>query len=181
MISLRTSLVLLVSALFASAVVASVPDPHRSVERISCYQAFQQCEFEFEYTSGIPTFRIGGPENEAFTPRVVSRNDNEILGVLNSNGITPEFIIHRQAFPITLFGSQKFTPTAFKPFSIPYTSGSGVGRETFHGDQLSVARGQCVRLFFTSYQTLKPNGDVKDNVNNVPRRANKCVVFRTRH
>jgi len=147
----------------------------------ACLNAFRRCDFRFQGLNFLPTFNINGPADRSFTPRIVSTRRDEILGVLNTNGITPEFIFNNfQVRPITLFGDQRFTPTAFKPFSIPGTSGSGVGHETFQSNQLEVARGMCVRVFFTSYQVLFRNGNVRSNMNNVPRSRNSCVVFRTR-
>ena len=129
----------------------------------------------------IPTFRIGGPPDIAFTSRIVSKDPREIIGILNTNDVVPEFILRNgAAVRITHFGSQRFTPTHFKPFAIPRTIGSGVGHQTFHGDQLRIARGQCVRVFFTTFQVLKGvRPPTVANVN-VGREAFKCVVFRTK-
>lgn len=165
----------------------NTPAPHTTTskpipppEMITCYEAFAKCNFRFKGFSSIPTFNIHVYDNTAFTTQVVSKRQHEILGVLNTNHIVPEFIIGNKALPITQFGSQKFTPTAFKPFPIPYTYGSGVGRETLHGDQLYIAKGKCVRIFFSNFQILSPyNYNVIDNVYNLSRSANNCVVFKT--
>ena len=147
-----------------------------------CEQAYKNCDFRFSgYAYGVPEFYIDNyVVDRAFTPKIVSKVPGEILGVLNSNNITPEFIFNYGAKPITHFGNPNFTPTHFKPFSIKYTKGSGIGHQTFHGNQLHVARGKCVRVYFTSYQLLKYHyGPVKENKNNVPKYKNKCVVFKT--
>lgn len=146
-----------------------------------CQRAFETCDFKFKGIRGLPIFNIDVKADQAFTPRIISTAPGETLGVLNQNGIVSEFIFDNGSFaPITFFGKQPFTPTHFKPFSIPYTTGSGVGHEVFQSNQLEVAKGRCVRIFFTQYQKLIPGTNtVMDNVNNVPRKLNKCVVFRT--
>lgn len=162
------------AALFATALGSRYP----------CEAAYKRCGFRFEGKYSVPTFDISGPNNVAFTPRIVTRKGGQILGVVNMNTITPEFISRTPPVPITWVGRPRFTSTAFKPFSIPRTPWSGIGHQNFHGNQLKVASRKCIRVFFSSYQLLsrKPGGGlvVVENKNNVPRRARKCVVFRTR-
>lgn len=154
-----------------------------------CRRAYRQCEFRFKGYSSLPIFKIDGTADVAFTSRIISKHHGEWLGyvnmtdklgVLNTNNIEPEFILRRRTIPISSRGHPAFTPTHFKPFPIPHTRGSGVGHQTFHGNQLRVARGKCIRVFFTHYQVLNSDGTVKKNFNDVPRHKNKCVVFRTR-
>lgn len=182
MVSIRlVATMALAFLLFQSVLGANVVRSGRRGRRDGCFRAFRRCDFRFQGISGLPTFSISGPADRAFTPRVISTRRNQILGVLNTNDVISEFVFPDGGFsPITNFGSQRFTPTAFKPFSIPRTTGSGVGHETFQGNQLQVARGRCVRVFFTSYQLLFRNGNVSGNINDVPRSMNSCVVFRTR-
>lgn len=144
-----------------------------------CRRAFRQCDWEFAgYPGKIPKFSVHSKPDQPFTPRIVSKNPKEKIGILNTNGITPEFITRKGAVPITKFGNPYFTPTHFKPFGIDYVMGSGVGHQTFHGNQKKVARGQCVRVFFTNFQKLMHGYPPKvDNVN-VDRYDYKCVVFR---
>lgn len=146
-----------------------------------CQAAFSACDFRFKGIVGLPTFDLPLKADSAFTPRIVSRVAGERLGVLNTNDIYGEFVLDGRVANITSFGSPKFTPTHFKPFTIFNTSGSGIGHETFQGNQFDEAKPRCVRVFFTSYQTLDgSSGHVKTNFNDVKRKMNKCVVFRTR-
>ena len=149
----------------------------------ACRDAYYRCDFRFVGPDTLRTFYIGGPPDVAFTPRIISRNSDELLGVLNSNNITPEFINeYGGATPITSVPAQQpFTPTHFKPYTIKYTPYSGIGHQTFHLDQKDVARSQCVRVWFSEYQILKSVYplEVKENKNNVPKSLNKCVVFYT--
>jgi len=172
MVSARLPLMLVLTFLLVQISVSATVRSRRN----ACREAFNGCNFRFQGSSGLRTFSVMGDPDMAFTSRIVSKNSAEILGVLNSNNIAPQFILPSGAAnSITLFGNPPFTPTHFKPFSIPYTSGSGIGHQTFHGNQQAVAKGKCIRVFFTSYQTLFPNGDVKGNINN----ARECAVFRT--
>lgn len=181
MVSANTSRVAASIAVFAVAILAVAASGYSD----SCEEAFHTCDFRFEGKNGLPTFPIDGKADKAFTPRIVSTVYHETLGVLNTNNIVPEFILGGYNAEITKFGSQKFTPTAFKPFSIPYTPWSGIGHETFHGDQLKVAKGKCIRVYFTHYQLLSQDKYgkyvVKENRNDVPKYENKCVVFRAGH
>lgn len=145
----------------------------------ACRAAYNNCEFRFSRNGPIPTFYVSGKPDTAFTTRVVSKNRHEILGVLNSNNIVPEIIESHYARPITsLHATPYFTPTHFKPFSIPYSKGSGIGHQTLSQQQKSILKGKCMRVYFTEYQVLDRNGYVKSNKNNVPKHANKCVVFK---
>lgn len=112
-----------------------------------------------------------------FTSTIVSKTPGERLGILNSNGIIPEVILDTGRIePIVWFGKPRFTPTHFKPFPIR-KPGSGIGHEAFVGNQLQVAQGLCIRVFFSSYQVIvgpRPR-DVK-NIN-AKRSDFKCVVF----
>lgn len=150
----------------------------------ACQKAYSHCEFKFSGEAGLSTYNIQPDLNDqAFTPIIVSKDPRERIGVLNMNGITPEFIFPTGSVsPITDFGSQPFTETHFKPFWKSDEFGSGIGHQTFHSDQAHVAKGKCIRIYFTSFQVLKnENGYhvVVDNRNNVPKWENKCVVFET--
>lgn len=148
---------------------------------MSCKEAYEKCDFRFMGIRDLPTFNIDVRADKAFTPRIISVAPNERLGILNLNKIVPEFIFDDGTVsPITNFGRQKFTRTHFKPFQIPFTTGTGVGHETFQADQLSIAKGRCIRMHFTHYQTLFADTDiVMSNLNDVRRSENKCIVFRT--
>ena len=106
----------------------------------------------------------------------------ETLGVVNMNGFVPEFIGNDgSVLPINVAGAQpQYTPTHFKPYVFNNSFASGVGHQTFHGNQMTFAKGQCIRLRFSHYQTLKSVQPliIDENFNNVPAEADKCVVFR---
>lgn len=156
---------------------APAPAPAPMPTGNSCHAAFKKCAWKFRGVKGVPTFRIEGRPNQPFSPAIVAKymkNGNR-LGVLNGN-IVPEFITSAGARRMTKFGKQPFTSSAFKPFS--RKGRSFMGRENFHGNQLQVAKGKCVRVFFRSFHVVNKHGVVIRNVNNVPKSKNKCVVFR---
>lgn len=147
----------------------------------SCERAFLECDFRFDSYDNIPTFSLAGKADVPFTPLIVSKNAYEILGVLNTNHITPEVIFSHALKPITaLYSSPPLTPTHIKPLSISYSMGSGLGHQVLSDSQKKALSNQCVRVFFTSYQVLNYQGHVVNNFNHVPRSENKCVVFRTK-
>ena len=159
--------------------VTTFPRPSRA-----CFKAFRECQFRFAGPFVLRSFSIHGRADVAFTPRIISKRPHELLGVLNSNNIVPEFIKpNGVAVPITkVTAKQSFTPTHFKPYTIKRTPFSGIGHQTFHQDQKQIAKHQCVRVWFTHYQILKTAYPlvVKENRNNVPRYEKKCVVFFTK-
>lgn len=169
---------LITRALFVSNRVCDVVD----VSRYSCVDEYNQCEFIFMgYHNRVPQFKIGARPDVAFTRAIVSRNDPDI-GILNTNGIAAEFLTVNGFQPITQFGNPKLTPTHFKPLSIKHRHfSSGIGHQTFTGNQLFVSRNQCVRVFFTHYQlvSLSHGGNVIGNVNGAMKSDKKCVVFQT--
>ncbi|KAI0557995.1 von Willebrand factor A-like protein [Gracilaria domingensis] len=145
----------------------------------SCLIAFEECQFTFSGETSLATFDIPAEQPDtAFTTGVVPKDVTYALGTLNMNGIVPEFIDEAgNASPITDFGSQRFTPTHFKPYWVAQDRGSGIGHQTFQGDQAQVAQNRCVRVYFTHFQEIREHRVV--NRNGVPRSENKCVVFRT--
>lgn len=147
-----------------------------------CVRAYKACIFKFKGELGLAKYDIAPDSpDRAFTPPIVPKDSTKHVGVLNTNGIVPEFL-GQSAEPITSFGSQRFTPTHFKPFWISKKYGSGIGHQTFHGDQATLAMDKCVRVYFTSFQVINnQNGskNVVENRSNVPRSENACVVFRT--
>lgn len=154
-------------------------------KRDECEDAFQKCKFTFQGQPTVPTYSIRGAPDVVFTDKIIARSDPQV-GILNSNGPAPEFLTRRRFAPnefrpITSFGNQPFTPTHFKPLSFTMKPlASGIGHQTFQGNQLRVARKRCVRVFFTQYQVIKlaPTPMVIDNVNS-PTSDDNCVVFKT--
>lgn len=147
----------------------------------TCQQAYDACGFYFNNSATVPTVSVDDTADNALTGGIVSRNMSEKVGIVNTNNIEVEFITNNTLKLITAVNaSQTFSPTQFKPFTIVNTTFSGIGFETFQGDQMMKARNQCVRVFFSQYQTLKMMMPyyVKDNIN-AKRSDNKCVVFRT--
>lgn len=157
--------------------VLLAPAAAQSASATPCLDAFRACDFTFVNTTTLQRFDISRRPDKPFTMRIVSKDPTEILGVLNTNDIVVEFISRLRVIPITLLGKPKFSPTQFKPF--PRGWGSGIGHETFQGNQLGVAMGRCIRVHFSSYQLLnRRNGTVIENVNGLGKEAGKCVVFR---
>lgn len=143
----------------------------------SCGKAYKDCDFRFKGTTNVPTYSTGGKADVPFTRLIVGKSEK--IGVLNMNGVIPEFIgSDGVAREIIGFGSPNYTPTHFKPFSIKKTRGSGIGHETFRGDQFPVSRKKCIRVFFTHYQRFVGKNMVENVV--VTKKDKKCVVFRTK-
>lgn len=149
-----------------------------------CARAYRNCGFAFEGKRKVPTFSVTGKPDVAFTSLIVSRTKGEKLGVLNTNGIVPEFISKDgSSRPITSFASPPFTPTHFKPLTIAghgSMDGSGIGHQTYHGDQEMLARHRCIRVWFTTYQVFTGKNPPQVNNINVDKSDKKCVVFKSK-
>lgn len=165
-------------------VAATVLSAAGAIMQQTCESAYQECQFKFQGESGLSTYNLQ-PEltDRAFTPIIVPKDPTKRIGVLNMNGIAPEIIADNGGDePISSYGSPSFSPNHFKPFWISHLFGSGIGHETFQGDQAEVAKGMCVRIFFTSFQILENTSGwnvVVKNFNNVSKYEDKCVVFKT--
>ncbi|PXF40879.1 Collagen alpha-6(VI) chain [Gracilariopsis chorda] len=151
-----------------------IPDP--------CEEAYDTCDFAFMNELSVPTFAVDVAPDVPFTPKIVSRNPLELVGVLNTNDIVVEFIEDDGTVtPITSEPAiQSFSATQFKPITLTGTSRSGIAHESFQADQLSLARDRCVRVFVSSFQLLDvtpPNNVIGNPA--VTRADNKCMVFRT--
>lgn len=145
----------------------------------SCGQAYKMCDFKFANTNSVLTYTLNAKADTVFTGRIVSKMMPRI-GLLNMNDIVPEFIANDGTVtPITSIGNPTLTPTHFKPFQYKTSGGSGISHETFTGNQLQSSKGRCLRVYFSTYQTLSDglNPSVVDNIN-VGKSDNKCVVFK---
>lgn len=143
-----------------------------------CEDAYRRCQFRFKGESGLTKYNIPQFRDKSFTPKIVSKNRRVRLASLNTNGIVPEFVDVNTARPITQYGSPHFTPTHFKPIWMMSERADGIGHQTFHGNQKSVALNRCIRVFFTHFQEFR--GERISNQHNIPREKNKCVVFATK-
>lgn len=174
----------LVQAICTIPEIADVPDvpevttlPSPPV-RNACKKAYDECDFMFAGLFRLPKFNISGKADISFTPRIVAKDVMVSIVVLNTNNIPVEFIgSDGSVNAISKFGDQPFTSTVFKPFWIPKDRGSGIGHETFEGNQKSIVGDKCVRVVFTHFQEFRQGSS--GNQNNVPRSKNACVVFRT--
>lgn len=169
----------------SGAATPAPPSPSPQIPVVgSCAGAYDACDFKFAGEDAVPTFSVTGKPDKPFTPVIVSRKKGEILGVLNSNNLVPEFILADGTVQeITDAGATPaFQPTHFKPLPIADESGSGIGHQTYHGGQKKVAKGKCVRVYFSSYQVLagSPSPSVVDNIHVDSKSANKCVVFQSK-
>lgn len=148
----------------------------------ACQKAFNQCDFKFQFDGGlVSTFEISKEPDVSFTPIIKAKDRHVRLGIVNANGIEPEFIREDGSrWPISEKGRPSLTPTHFKPYSVSFIRFSGVGHQTFTGNQFGVAQDKCIIVYFSSYQILtgKRPPFVKKNINAV-KSDNKCVVFRT--
>jgi len=147
----------------------------------SCEAAFNKCMFTIDNSTSVSLYEVPSTPDSAFTGRIEFKNRRKRVGILNSGKFAAEFILPRGiAQPITAFGSQPFTPTAFKAFAIANSTGSGIGHEVLQGNQRFAARNRCVRVFFNAYHLLNPNGYVTENVNLDKKDMKACVVFLTK-
>lgn len=145
----------------------------------ACFKAYQKCDFKFVKYPLKYRYSIMGKPDRSFTPRIISKSSMMKIGILNTY-FTAQFIMgNGKAMNITKFGKPALTPSHFKPFPINGTMQSGIGHQTFDGNQMKVSMNRCVRLYFSSFQVLDSYGLVIDNMNDVPMSMNKCVVFRT--
>lgn len=143
-----------------------------------CQAAYDACDFAFKGHSTVPRYDTPMASDRVFTDGVVSKMGPSRLGVLNSNDVTP-VVVRKDGttFPITKLG---VTPTHFKPFFREGMHNSGIGHEAFTAMQKKALRYRCIRVYFTTYQTLsaKDPAVVTANVN-VDMPKHKCVVFKT--
>lgn len=148
----------------------------------ACQDAYDICEFKFQRDGGsVPTYDTRGPADEAFTPIITAKDRNVRIGIVNSNGIEPEFVREDGSrWPISEKGRPNFKTTHFKPFFLKFRQFSGIGHQTFIGNQKYIARRKCVVVYFSMFTVLTGSRPpyVKKNVNAV-KSDNKCVAFRT--
>lgn len=161
-------------SLFASCIVAQRPD--------MCLFAKNLCRFTFEGVGNEGfTISLDGKPDRAATPRIISRDPDVTLGVLNSNADV--LISNKFRFVTMQKLNPRFSPHQFKPFSKRDGNnfqGSGIGFERF---QIATdgLEGRCAIVFFTNYQykVTKISPYVR-NVNISPYEAmykDVCVAF----
>lgn len=139
-------------------------DPGETIDGVNtfCEMAFDDCDYKFMGSMTLQEFPLTGSPDVAFTTSIMPKDGVVPMSVLSSDAVIPEFIGEDGSeTPITLAGATPaFTPTHFKAFAIAGTSGTGIGHQTFDGDQESVAKGKCVRVSFSATS------------------ASECVVFK---
>jgi hypothetical protein len=142
-----------------------------------CSHEYDACDFMFEGHENVPTYTLYPNMNDVgFTDVVVPREGSGV-GTMNSNGRYTSFILggdeEEQSGEVTMNEYiSDFTPYQFKP------DGQSVPRimhETFQAE--TDARGKCVKVYFTQYQSLDSEGNVVENVETDS--ASSCVVFKT--
>lgn len=174
MSSAATKLVLL--SIFLLFACISGNGSHARDEGINvCAEAASKCNFRFA-GSRIAKISLDDRVDTPLTPPIISRLGYPYLGILNSN-IEPEVVFDGLLFPISSAPlNPKISKSIFKPFSYQYTS--AMGFENMNDDQKRFLRGFCIRVYFSSYQVLDEQGNVRKNFNNVPKYKKKCVVFK---
>lgn len=184
--SMKTSISIAVSLLLAAvsyAAVVDVPSPSPEIPdpfSDECQRAFKSCNFRFAgLPDSVPTFDISGPSDVSFTPPLVWADRSRRVGVANANQDGEIIENSSVVLPFSQWdtGFQRLSRTQFKTYPIPKSPFSGIGHEVFQGNE-AYAKGKCVRVYITSYQTLNGSNPplVTGNVNN----AHECVVFKTR-
>lgn len=150
----------------------------------ACRRAYERCDFRFSGDQAIATVSLDGTPDTPASPRIVAKprgdfaNGTQQVGILNTNELPVEVILARFFLPLPAFQvTPRLSATHFKPFPVPFGTGSAVGFQTLVESQITALRGQCLRLFFTDYQIISSDATVLDNLVDVPRFRNKCVVF----
>ena len=164
--------------LAASMIPVATVTPAPSAD--ACERAFQACNLRFAGSeTELPTFLIDQAADVPFTQPLVWRDSSVRVGVANSN-LEGELVTTAGSFvPFSAYdtgAAQRLSRSQFKTFAIAGTPYSGVGHEVFQGNA-EVAKGKCVRVRVSGYQTLDASMSwrVSGNVNGV----DECVVFRT--
>ncbi len=146
-----------------------------------CVEAYDSCDFTFEGVNSVPTYDVSVDADGAFTPRITHKKNlnGRAIGVVNSQAGEFESIFADTKQPISSEGNPNFSPTVFKTYSLK-DWGSGIGHQTLHGDQMSVADDRCVVVFFQNWQVLDaPDVIVVGNVNLKIKKDPACVTFKT--
>lgn len=146
----------------------------------TCIDAYHACDFKFAGRDTPPVFWSGGRPDRPLGSKIISRSGSEI-GIVNTNGIVPEFVNEDgTCTSVDQLGAPRFALTHFKPFPMRGSNfASSVGRQSFAGNQKTIVKGKCIRMYFSTYQeiTSGPRVRVVNNVN-VNKDDNKCVVFK---
>lgn len=143
-----------------------------------CEKMYKKCAFRFGFRKTLPTFKLMKRPNKAFTPRIRSKKFGRLVGTLQSNGMSPQFLFTKAGFPVSYFGKPRFSKDHFKPIALR-SGGSAIAHEAFRGNNLEFARYRCIKVSFSSYTLLRTDGTVKKVVNNMDEKDNICVVFKT--
>lgn len=174
----------LVLFFYVAGIGCTVAQSSQGNRRVTCRQWFDECELTFAGSNQIPMYNLSIFNTDTtFTSRIQPKNlSSPLLGIANTKE-PAEYLQNGKPMPVTSLGDPPAAPTIFKTFPIPFPKvipASGVGHETFQGNQLSALSGKCFRLYITSYQILDSQSlQVVDNVNDAPKSMNKCVVFKT--
>lgn len=154
----------------------AVPTPESAAS--ACAGAYENCLFRFDTVENVPHFYLTGVWDDVFTPRIKSKTEGTIVGLMHSNGFEADIVQQGGSRPISsLCGMKKVSKFVFKPFRIPNSPFAGIGSQFLTIRQQNKLKGKCVRLYMSDYQVLNEQHNVQANTGNLRRSDNICVVF----
>ena len=161
-----------------------------SLIRPQCETEFAKCDFNFDNSTTLQTYRIPGNPDQPFTGRITYKTQFKHVGVVNTGKFEPEFIdANGVATVLSQDGATPpFVPTALKALTLGSSTGdeesmringSGIGHQFLLGDQTMMLQQRCVRVSFNAWQMLGLDGTVMGNMNLDAKSDRACVVFLT--
>lgn len=171
---------LLVATTLLSLASIAIPVPVKENDVLACRDAYKQCKFHFDGLSKITTFPLQEDIHVSFSARITSKKKGESVGHVYSKGFVAEVIKASGAVELSQFGGENRVPdNGFNSYALQGVTGSGIQNQALLKSHIMALRHKCIRMYFSSYQILYPNGSVKDTVMNLGLSDKYCVVFRT--
>lgn len=142
--------------------------------------------YGFPSHKAFPIYLRHTKADRPLTSKIVSKWDDEKIGVVNTNGHAVDVLlpwVYQGSIPLGYLhvGGQMISPTQFKPLPMwGLKFASGIGYETFQREgHKKYLNGACIKISFSEYQVLDQTGTkVVKNVNGVTVGNGKCVVIK---
>lgn len=162
-----------------SVVALSVAAPSIRTDVHACRAAYSKCKLYFDGLSKISTLPLEIDIHVSFTARIASKRKGQLIGHVYSKGFSADVVREKGFKKLSDFGGKiPVSDNSFNSYALQGVTGSGIQSQALQKSQILALRHKCIRMYFSSYLILFPNGSVKKTVSNLGRSDNYCVVFR---
>lgn len=158
----------------------ATPQPKwMSPEDAACTTTYDGCLFNFVGVHGLQSVDLGAASPTWISHALALKSGGGQMTprMINANNLVPEFVFPDGAQPITNFGSPRLDRLAVRTVS-KRGDRTVIMHGQLSGNQATVLKGKCVRVFFSAYELIGQGGRSIGVRHMYQKEKGQCVVFR---